>query len=65
VFEVEIPSTCSSNTCMIFAPSGYHEPPEGPEAMRTKVSDAAGRLTSASGAAARMIRASVFMILLP
>jgi hypothetical protein len=50
---------------MIFAPSGYHEPPDGPETMRTKVSEAAGKLIKTSGTAARMTRASDFMIVLP
>ena len=29
-----MPSTSSSMTCMILAPSGYQDPPDGPETMR-------------------------------
>ena len=30
-----VPAISSSMTCMILAPSGYQEPPDGPETMRT------------------------------
>ena len=61
VLEVEMPSMFSSMTCMILAPSGYHEPPDGPETMRTNVSAWTGTLASASAAAGKANLMSEFM----
>jgi hypothetical protein len=55
VLEVAIPSISSSITCMIFAPSGYHDPPDGPDTIRTNVSALALVATSTAADAANIV----------